>query len=149
MINPKFVAMLIAVLVGFFAYADAHAFYGFLIVIPVLAIDVGVTIANANALSKDDPNFVTGITGFTLGSLITVMGVGAMMGSEGDPDGIAISLAFSVLGAVSVVYGWRAMASARRDDDVAQNTREIRLTPILMGGDGNARRWGLGIEISF
>jgi hypothetical protein len=149
-ITPRFIALLVACVITFAAVADAHAFYlGILIAIPVLVLDVGLTIANANALRKDDPNFVTGITGFTFGTLITVTGVGAMMGSEGDPNEVAISMLLGVLGAASVVYGWRAMASARRDDNVAQNTREIRLTPILTGGNGNSRRLGLGVEISF
>ena len=146
MIPPKFVAMLIVVLISFLAFADAHAYY--FIIIPILALDAGLTLANANALSKDDPNMITGIAGLTMGLMITYTGALALAQVE-ELWQFGASVLLGSLGVASVVYGWRAIRSSRQKDVVAQDGHNVRLIPILSPGDRSDLQIGLVVEVSY
>lgn len=145
-ITPRNMALLIACLIVLLVSAEAHAYY--FIIIPILALDAGLTYANANALSKDDPNIVTGVAGLALGSLITFSGATALPQVE-EPWELGLSLGISALGVASVVYGWRVIRSSRQRNDVVNHGRNVRLIPMLPLGERSERQLGLVVVLSY
>lgn len=145
-ISPKTIAVLIACTIVSLVSAEAHAY--FFVVIPVLAVDAGVTYANANALANDDPNIVTGVAGLTLGSLVAISGVMAVPQVE-EPWELVVSLGIGALGVASVVYGWRVIRSSRHRNDVMNDGRNVRLIPMLPLGDRSERQLGLVVVLSY
>ncbi len=147
-ITPKSIALLITCVIAFVAVADANAYCWIVAFVGILASDGGVTYANANALSNDDPNIVTGISGLALGSLITISGALALSQVE-EPWQFGLSAGMSALGVASIVYGWRVIRSSRQQEDVAQDGRSVRLIPMLSLGDRSERQIGLVFEVSY
>jgi hypothetical protein len=143
-INSRNIALLIACVIALVAVADAHAYY--FIVIPILALDAGLTYANA--LSKNDPNIVTGVAGLALGSVIALSGAIGLSQTE-EPWQFGISAGLGALGVASVVYGWRVIRSSRQQEDAAQYGRNMRLMPILSFDDRSERQFGWVLKVSF
>jgi hypothetical protein len=145
-INPRAIAVLIACMIVLLVSAEAHAYY--IMVIPILVLDAGVTYANARALANDEPNNVTGVAGLTLGSLVAIGGAGAAPQVE-EPWELVVSLGIGALGVASAIYGWRVIRSSRQHDDVVNDGQSVRLIPMLPIGDRSERQFGLIAVLSY
>jgi hypothetical protein len=143
---PRVVALLIAFVIIFVAVADANAYLYF--VIPVLALDVGLTLANANALSNKDPNIITGIAGLTMGSMITYSGVLSLMEIE-ETWHFGVTAILGAIGISSVISGWKVIKASRRREETARHQRNARFIPLVSRTDGKRLQFGFSVEFSF
>ena len=147
-ISPKYIALIVVCLILFVVSVDAHAYIYLAATAAWLAIDLGLAYANNSAVAHGDPSLVTGSIGTIVGAATTISGVAALVAAE-EPIGVTFSLFFTACGIAAVYFGGRAISSAVHQDDVAQNSRNVRLLPILSLGDRSERQIGLVAEVSF